>query len=216
MYKEQVDELYHLLRVASNTKGEEAAALYGLARHLLAGGDYLALIQYSAHYGRRFLVEPVIQHIKDTSWQFSRIVEFGAGLGWFGRGLVSGFNYCPCMFVDKRPWTMIDVVADLETEVGKKTVLSRMLPDDVIVMADVLHCLDDPKGIMSCFSQWPLAALEYCSATRHYLESYSIQISRYGAQPVGVEQYKDMFPNRKVDVVDLDPYILLLVDKEEQ
>ncbi len=66
MNKDQIDELYHLLRLASNMKGtglvktglfvhEEVNTIYGIAKHLLAGGDYPALVRFSMYYGERFL-----------------------------------------------------------------------------------------------------------------------------------------------------------------
>ncbi|KKK92224.1 hypothetical protein LCGC14_2705080, partial [marine sediment metagenome] len=49
MSKEQIDELYHLLRCVSNEAAgnkspETASVIYGMSKHLLAGGDYLSLI----------------------------------------------------------------------------------------------------------------------------------------------------------------------------
>ncbi len=59
MNKAQIDELYHLLREASNsmnkaiidsvtglTAGEEGDIIMGLSRHLLGGGDYPALVRF--------------------------------------------------------------------------------------------------------------------------------------------------------------------------
>lgn len=225
MKKEQLDELYHLLRVASNHASntmvktglsdlEVIDTIGGLSKHLLAGGDYPALIKFSMYYGRRFLLKPTYEAIEHTSWQFDRIIELGAGTGWLGRGLSAELDLLPCVFIDKRPWVLIDTIADLETKEGRQEVLGLLKDGDLLVMADLLHCLKTPKEIMSCFSKWPMAILEYCSTDTEYMESYTTQIARYGANPVMVESYADMFPDREVEIVDLDPYILILVDKE--
>lgn len=226
MNKEQIDELYHLLRVTSNivqgkpvnlktglTPAEEVSVLYGLCRHLLAGGDYNALIKFSAYYGERFLLEPTYRAIQRQNWSPTRVVDFGSGLGWLGRGLAANLGLLPTLFVDKRPWTLVDVVADLETEEGRTRVFSMMKDGDLIVMSDFLHCLDNPKEVMEPFSRWPVAALEYCPTRVDYRDSYSTQVSRYGAKPVSSEALQDIFPSRRIDAEDLDPYILLLVDR---
>lgn len=223
MDKDQINGLYHLMRVASNmeassigfTRQEEVDTIYGLARHLLAGGDYLALVRFSAYYGKRFLLDPVREAIVQTGWTPLRIVELGAGLGWMGRGVNILFESIPCLFVDKRPWSLTDLVANLETEQGLEMVLSAMKDGDLIVAADLLHCLGDPKGIMSHFSKWPMAILEYCPTSVEYASSYSTQIKRYGATPIEPDDFAGVFPGRTVDIVDLDPYILLLVEAEK-
>ncbi len=223
MNKEQVDELYHLLRVVSNMKDtgaagmewfvqEEIDTIYGITRHLLAGGDYLALVKFCAYYGRRFLLQRVCDKLTETGWNPSRIVDLGAGLGWLGRGVATHFETVPCLLVDKRPWALIDIVANLETEEGLNKVLSVMKDGDLIVASDLLHCLDDPKGIMSQFSKWPMAILEYCPTDIEYATSYSTQLKRYGATSIEPDDFAGVFPGRKVDMADLDPYILLLVE----
>ncbi len=226
MNKDQIDELYHLLRLASNMKGtglvktglfvhEEVNTIYGIAKHLLAGGDYPALVRFSMYYGERFLLTRVCDELTRAGWKPSRIVELGAGLGWLGRGLATHFGLIPCLYVDKRPWTLIDITADLETKKGIEDVLAVLKDGDLVVMADLLHCLDDPKGIMSHFSKWPMAILEYCPTNMEYVDSYSTQIERYGATPIDSRTFESMFRGRKTDIVDLDPYILLLVEAEK-
>jgi hypothetical protein len=224
--KKEIDQLYHLLRRASNITDEEWSRLkttltpqeqvnifYGLARHLLAGGDYLALVQYSQFYGECFLVDPVFNAIKKARWEPSRIVEFGAGLGWLSRGLAAKFGLLPTMLVDKRPWPLINVIADLETKKGVSEVSHNMKKGDIIVMCDVLHCLDDPYEVMANFSRWSIAILEYMPSDDNLKESYSTQILRYGASPIGhIEGLDGVFPGRKSTTIDLDPYILLLVE----
>jgi len=216
--KKEIDQLYHLLRRASNITDEEKAAgsvyspdekvsiIYGLCRHLLAGGDYSALIQFSQFYGVSFLLEPVFKAIKKLGWKPSRIVDLGAGLGWLGRGLSAKFGLIPALFVDKRPWPLVDFVADLETDTGIKTVLGELREGDLIVASDLLHCLDKPATVMGSFSAWPMAILEYCPEDDSLRVSYSEQISRFGASPLeGIDSLVNIFKHRKTHTVDLDP-----------
>lgn len=228
MNKQDLDQFYHLLRVASNdaakegvnlkspfTNAEVGTIMYGMARHLFAGGDYLSLIKFSCYYGENFLTTPTIEAIRGTGWPFTRIVEFGAGMSWLGRGIAASFGLLPTVFVDKRPWTLTDIVADLETEAGRRAVLDQMAAGDLIVMSDFLHCTDDPKEIVQAFAGWRMAVLEYCPENPELRNSYNDQITRYGAKPVEPEQYAGLFAPRLLNVVDLDPYILLLVGKEK-
>lgn len=213
MKKEQVDELYHLLRVASNDP-DWSTVVRGLANHLLAGGDYLGLIQYSRLYGESFLLDEFADAVKNAGWKPSRIVEFGAGLGWLGRGVAARFGYLPCLFIDKRPWPMIDIMADLETENGRSWALGEMREGDLVVASDFIHCVNDSKKVLEPFSKWPMAILEYCPTSDEYRASYSVQIHRYGAIPAVLDtaMIEGIFPDRKIDIVEMDPYILLLVE----
>lgn len=228
MNKRDFDQLYHLLRVASNdaakgdinhktalTSVEVGGVVYGIARHLLAGGDYLALVKFSCYYGENFLVAPTIKAIRKTGWPFTRVVEFGAGMSWLGRGVAASFGLLPTMFVDKRAWTLIDTVADLEAENDRRKVLNRMAAGDLIVMSDFLHCVENPKEIIEAFAGWRMAVLEYCPTDSEYRESYSEQITRHGAKPIVAEEYAEMFAPRYMDVVDLNPYILILANREK-
>jgi len=230
MEKEQLDDLYHLLRVASNTvekttidlktgftPHEEVNILYGLCRHLLVGGDYDALIQFSQYYGMQFLLEPTYEAIKEKGWKPGRVVELGAGLGWLGRGLAAKLGFLPALFVDKRPWVLIDVVADLETNAGREEVLNQMKPGDLVVMSDFLHCVVSPEKILETFSQVPIAALEYLPVDPDYRDSYKTQLKRHGAVSLDYEFVEDMLASlvRKVDIVDMDPYVLMLIDAVE-
>lgn len=216
MTKEDIDELYHLMRVASNGTQEEVEVFNGLARHLFAGGHYLSLVQFSAFYGRKFLIEPTCKALREVGWPFNRIIEFGAGLGWLGRGISAGFDLVPTIFVDKRPWTLTDKVLNLESKDGRYAMVKEMQENDLIVMSDFLHCVVDPKAVMAPFSRWRIAVLEYYPRNDIYRKSYYTQIERYGASHIGPEKLLDVFPGRSAKAVDLDPYVLLLVDREAQ
>lgn len=217
MDKAKLDTLYYLLREVSNEassqqSSELADVVYRLAGHLLAGTNYLGLVRYSRYYGEQFLLQPTYEAICKKDWSPTRFVEFGAALGWLCRGLASKFKIKDVLTIDKRAWTAIDLVADLETAQGIKSVQEVMKDGDVIVAADLLHCLKNPREVMLNFLKWPIVALEYCSADTDYMESYTTQIARYGADPIMPETFGEMFPGRRVDAVDLEPYILLLVD----
>jgi len=220
--KQDMDQLYHLLRCASNAAFTEKAPeltnnVYNIAKHLLAGGDYLALIQYCAYYGEKYLLQPTCEAVLERGWNSGRVVEFGAGLGWLGRGLAAKLGYLPTLFVDKRHWAMIDLVADLETPAGVTAVLDRLNDTDVIVMSDFLHCVENPARILGVFCKWPMAILEYMPTNKDYASSYEDQLARYGGNPIDAAALSGMLANlgRKTDIKDLEPHVLILIDKEE-
>jgi hypothetical protein len=219
--KPEIDQLYHLLRQASNISekqgsydpDEQMSILYGMCRHLLAGGDYLALVQFSQFYGLNFLLDPVFNVIRKQDWHIKRIVEFGAGLGWLGRGLSAKLGMLPLLSVDKRPWTQINLVADMEMEEDRSDVFRAMKDGDLIVACDFLHCLDCPHEVMADFDRWPTAILEYRPTSKAFAESYYQQITRYGALSLeSAVLLGQIFPGRKSQMIDLDPHVLLLVE----
>ena len=218
MDKTHLDELYHLLREASNESESYAQGfplqhyILGMARHLLGEGDYLALVQYLSFYGESYLIEPVCDAIKTTKWKYERVVEFGAGLAWLSRGIAHRCGHLPTLAIDKRPWTMTDLIADLETAACISKVLKELHKSDIIVMSDFLHCLDNPKEVMDAFSAWPMVILEYSPSNPEHRLSYNTQIKRYGARPIGMREYREMFPGRLAEIASLDPHILLLVE----
>lgn len=217
MEKKDLDELYHLLRVASNDSSPLPALIYGMSKHLLAGGDYLKLLQFLEWYGATYLVEPAAKLLREEDCKFGRIVELGAGLGWLGRRLAMQFNNPPTLFVDKRPWTMIDIVADVETNGGVTKVLDALKPDDLVVMSEFVHCLDDPISILENFSKWPKLVIEYCPTNRRYMESYSRQIERFGAKAIELTHLMEL-ADRKEDVtaVDVEPHVILFIPAKKE
>ena len=222
MKKDRLDELYHLLREVFN-EGDKASsteitdAIYGLAGHLLAGKDYLRLIQYSAYYGRTYLLEPTFKAISEAGWQPARIVEFGAGLGWLSRGLASKFKIADVFTIDKRIWVATSLVANLETTDGITAVIHQMKDGDLIVMSDFLHCVTNPKEILETFDQWPIAILEYMPVDQDYASSWEYQLKRYGGNPIDPGDLSKMLSSlgRHTDIKDLEPYVLILIGKEQ-
>jgi len=224
--KEEIDQLYHLLRRASNiaedsrfsgglTPSEQISVFYGLCRHLLAGGDYQALLRFSQFYGEQFLLQPTFEAIRDAGWKPKRFVEFGAGFGWLARGLAGKFGLLPVLLVDKRPWPLIDLVEDLETEEGIDKVKACLDDGDVIVACDFLHCVELPRSIMKNFSKWPTVVLEYLPSEEELLESFLVQITRYGASPLASRKsLQSIFEGRDTKLITLDPYVLMLVAPE--
>lgn len=223
MEKQELDRFYHLLRVASNDLAldtdeskEQRTALLGIIGHVLQGSDYLGLVQYSAYYGEQFLVRPTYDAMVHKGWKPTRIVDLGAGLGWLSRGLrlLYGAGVTSTLTVDKRPWGTIDLLANLETASGIQQVLSVLRDKDVIVMSDLLHCLNNPEEILFTFSKWPMAILEYCPANQEYAQSYCFQLQRYGAVFLPQLYLIQMLHGvgRPVETVNLEPYILTLID----
>lgn len=154
--------------------------------------------------------------IKETGWDFSRVVELGAGLGWFGAEISARCAMLPVVTVDKRTWPSISLVADLETKEGLDALAGELHPTDLIVMCDFLHCIDNPKKLLAALNIWPLAILEYCPHKNSHRFSYSIQTSRYGALPLSSVDFSGMlFPEgREVKRVHMEPYELMLVEPE--
>lgn len=223
MRKDQIDELYYLLRETSNEGHRQQSteitdAMYGLAGHLLAGRDYLRLVQYSKYYGDKFLLEPTYEAIRRRGWVPERFVDLGAGLGWLGRGLASKFKIASILSVDKRRWAVIDVLADLETPKGIRELQELLKEGDIIVMSDFLHCVENPHEILTAFSEHPMAVLEYSSTNPDYARNYRDQLERYGGDYIDPEELTRMLSDlgRTVDIEDLDPYILVLIDPKRE
>ena len=216
MKKEQYDELYHLLRVASNSTPSGAfynqEVVYGLAKHLLAGGDYLSLIKFSSQYGKRFLLRPACDVVMVSDLHPSRIVEFGGGTSWLSRGLGVKLGLVPTLSVDKRPWSMINIVADLETEVGRAKVLSQMKTGDLIVMSELLHCLDDPQVVLDYFCNWPMLIIEYMPSNEQYAESYREQTERFGCNLISQAHLEqDLLYGKEFTIKRVEPHVIVLV-----
>ncbi len=218
MNSKQWDQLYHLLRVVSNSPDEEEhAAAAGITAHLMGGdgeGYYEGLLAYLSHYGKRFLLEPVCKAITVRKLEFNRVVEFGAGTGWLSEGVGKHFMV-PYLQIDKRGWTPNTMVADLETEEGIKSVLEVLKPGDLIVMSDFLHCLGNPDMTMANFPDWNTVVLEYVPFSAAHMRSYKTQLERLGATPFHDRgRIAQIFTFRKRNTYDLDPYILTIVGKQ--
>ena len=195
MDQAQIDEFYHILRQL-NLEDDlvQKEAVSGIVSHLMdSEGDYVGLLRFLSYYGDKYVLPLAIDFLKDkaSKFEFTRVVELGAGFSWLSRGLGNAFNV-PTLTADKRQWVFIDVVADIETQQGVERVISELKDGDLIVMCDLLHCLDDPQKVMGHFSRWPKLVLEYNPRYTHYKESYDAQIKAKGCKVV--DGITDVFP----------------------
>lgn len=211
MLRQQVDELYHNLRLLNVTDDiQQKEAILGITAHLtVSGGDYNGLLKYLAWYGERFLLTSASGLMDYHKVSFSRVVDLGAGLGWLGRGIAFKHGELPALFIDKRQWVLTDIIADLETTNGRERVLDAMQPDDLIVMSELLHCLDNPMKVLKPFEKWPMLVVEYRSWNAGYMRSYNDQIAKFNCVPISA--FADIFPQRVIHSKTYGPYVIALV-----
>lgn len=195
MEKAFIDELYHQLRelcVTDNIPAKEA--MFGLVSHLTrSDGDYPGLLRFLDYYGTLYVLPHVMVALESVpALTACRIVEFGAGTGWLGRGIARRLGGRPTLFVDKRQYTLIDVVADLESKNGAKRVLDEMEPDDLIVMSDFIHCLEVPRKVLEPFAKWPMVVVEYMPNNTRYGRSWAEQLEKFGHDPIA--SIREVFP----------------------
>jgi len=223
MLKEDYDIYYHILRKASNEcagntrKQEEASRLLGLARHLLGGGDYLALIQYSAMYGEKFLIKPAIDLITKEGLKPTRVIDIGAGLGWLGRGLtlklMQGCISEPDLVtVDKRNWSMITERLDIEDKDDRDYLIHTYPPDGstLVTMCEFLHCTDNQKEIVDAFYDYDLLVIEYVGFDEDSFTSYQEQLRRYGAMMPTIADLKYALGEPVINSSEAMPFLISL------
>lgn len=226
MEKDKVDELYHQLRsVYLNDDITEKEAIMGITSHLTqphsSQGDYNGLLRFLSWYGEKFLLQDVYDIMVKCELKPERIVELGAGLGWLGRGLARLYGNIPLMSVDKRQWVLIDVVADIESTNGRARVVDELKPKDVVVMSELIHCLDNPAETLYPFCAWPVVAVEYYPSmdapthaqaikTAEYRSSYNMQISRFHCNPV--DGFSEVFPNSKCQEFHHFPHTIVVAE----
>ena len=160
-------------------------------------------------YGEEFILPDVLAFLDSRKVKFSRVVDFGAGLGWLGRGIATGRDGLPTLFVDKRHWVLTDIIADLESTNGRQRVLESMQPGDIVVMSELLHCLDNAKKVLEPFAEWPMLVVEYSAWRPDYMKSYNEQIATFGCFPVG--SLGSVFPGRKISWKLSGSYRIVLV-----
>ncbi len=205
--REDYDSLYHLLRKLSNSDDEKGKrAIEGIFYHLSYGPDYEKLLAYAGFYGVRFLLPEVLELITTRPnllySQESRIVDIGCGLGWLGAGIAGELNLSS-VFIDKRTNSVLGTLslpnkpsvyfADLETIEGMKILKGILMPGDLIVMCDFLHCIGNPEALLRMLAPWPKVILEYTgSGDASILSSYFRQLTRYGATAYSPEHLMHM------------------------
>lgn len=188
-----INELYHQLRLLCVQGGQaEKDAIMGLTSHLTRPqGDYQGLVSFLSYYGTTYLLERVYQAVSVCSINYTRIVELGSGLGWLGTGLASMAGGIPVVLVDKRPWYGItNVLADIELKADREEVLWALRAGDLIVMSELLHCLDDPIETLKPFLlNHPCVIVEYCPGEgSKYTESYRAQVLKFGCSLVDMHE----------------------------
>lgn len=210
MDKAFIDELYHNLRelcVTDDIPQKEAVA--GIVSHLAQPqGDYPGLLRFLNYYGEMYVLPSVLKLLSSSGNLFTRVVELGAGFGWLGRGISNAFSVPP-IFVDKRQYTLIDIVADIETKNGAKRVLDELEEGDLIVMSELLHCLDEPKRILKPFSEWPMLVVEYFPESISYRTSYNAQVGQFGCKTI--TSIRSVFPGSKILTGSTDTHGIWLV-----
>jgi len=218
MNKAQLDELYHNLRVMSFSEDiTQKEAVVGIVSHLTTPqGDYGGLLRFLNYYGDKYLLDDAVKlyttHISSPNSR--RIVEFGAGLGWLGRGLSNRLTTKPPLLIDKRQRAGIDIVADIESTNGAARVLDALDDSDVIVMSELLHCLDDARATMRQFMPWPKLIIEYMPKgdsfkSASYQSSYNRQIGALGCKPVS--SIGDIFPGSDIYDFSTDTHSMWIV-----
>jgi len=207
-----VDSLYHNLRLLNLTDDiQHKEAILGITSHLTEPqGNYNGLLKYLAWYGEKFLLSDVLAFLDQHKAVFSRVVDFGAGLGWLGRGIAHARGDLPTLFVDKRQWVLTDIIADLETTNGRQRVLEALQPGDIIVMSELLHCLDNSAKVLDPFAEWPMLMIEYSAWQPAYMKSYNEQIAKFGCVPVG--SLGLIFTGRKISWKLTGPYRIALIE----
>ena len=212
MNKTDLDEMYHNLRrlcVTSDLVQKEA--VLGITTHLTtAGGEYTGLLRFLSYYGEEYILPPVLEILQRTNLHAERIVEFGAGFGWLGRGISNANDNLPVVFIDKRQYVFTDIVADLESVQGRDRVLEQMKDNDIIVMSEFLHCLDNPKKVLRPFVKWPMVVVEYNPNNSSFKASYDEQIKKFNCIPI--PSFREIFPSSKLTSYLADPYTILIIE----
>jgi len=212
MDREELDFLYHDLRKLCVTNDiTQKEAVGGIVSHLTKpSGDYNGLLRFLDYYGEKYVLPTAVDilHLHNSAAQFSRIVELGSGLGWLGRGLSGEFDV-PTLFCDKRQWMFTDVVADIESKNGIKRVLDELEDGDLIVMSELIHCIDDPHKVFEPFTRWPILVIEYNPKDKEFKRSYDAQIEKFNCEPFS--SIEDVFPDSGIIESSTDTHGIWLV-----
>jgi len=199
MQRHDIDMLYHELRKVSTLMAEDGdgrRAIRGIAQHL-TGNNYEGLIEFLSWYGVTYLGPKIKKVCRDIEFALAtkpeRVVEIGAGAGWFGRLIANefGVSYIP---TDSRLWPGIINRIDVETAEGRKALSEMLRPGDLVAACDMLHCIDNPDIVLGELCCHPLIIAETIYLNDGYRMSYIAQLSRLGATPMtSSEQLLEIF-----------------------
>ena len=182
-----IDAIYHQLRTANtDVSSEGKVALERMARHLLSeDGEYPALLDFLAYYGAKYVLQDVINAIIHEDLKFNRVIELGAGYGWLSEGIGKCFKV-DYVKTDSRGWPGIHRVIDIESVRGLWELSTKLVPTDLVVMSDVIHCLEPEKRVtlMSTLKHNDVVVVEYLPTNTAHMRSFNKQIRAKGCIPV--------------------------------
>lgn len=225
--KHTLDVLYHMLRVVRTNTGldsTELEAVAGISSHILSKqGDYTGLMRFLNYYGTRFTAPEATEIIRSNKFRLDefekenidRIVDIGSGSGWLSIFMANNLEL-KNLRIDKRQWTGIDIVADVETTNGIKRVLDVLTPHDLIIMSEFLHCVEKPVQIVEQFERWPILIIEYMPTVEAWEDSYTKQIKLMGAEAMTMRRIGNIIDGRKVFYDGhTDTHYFLLLDRKQ-
>ena len=195
-----IDQVYHQLRIANTELSDnERVELLYIAIHLLSKeGDYPSLLHFLSYYGSKFVIDDVVQLVGISGIKFNRIIELGAGFGWLSKGLGEKFKV-EYIQTDSRKWGNIRQVIDIETAQGIQELKNNLLPTDLIVMSDVIHCIKPGKrqSLIDSFPNNDILVLEYLPRNAAQMRSFTKQIRLKGCVPLDRNDMLSLTPRRR-------------------
>lgn len=200
--------LYHTLRRLSMVEDKEP--VFKLSKHLLCGPSYLDLVEFLQWWGTTYYLKTIVAEVKRTRWTVKRVWELGSGTGWLGLGLASALNV-PFFTADKRPEFHPTIVLSLEDRDEVVRLKEALGEGDLIVLSHCLHCLDNPKSLVSSLKDYPLVILEPNIEFPDLGVSWRRQLKAFGAKPLSPKRLFSLIHPRPFRLVTLGDQILLLV-----
>jgi len=196
-----IDQVYHSLRVANTELPIDAVEALGrIAHHLLSkDGDYPALLDFLSYYGTKYLSADILSAVACSRIQFERVVELGCGSGWTSNVISTRYGV-PRLKTDNRQWSKDIVVIDLENVNGITHFKEMLVPNDLIVLSDVIHCLNLPTRSKLLYEliDYDVLVLEYLPERTTYTKSYSKQIRSKGCVPVNRRDMMQLGEGREI------------------
>lgn len=175
-------------------------------------GDYTGARSYLNELGAKLILPTAlsIMDILAPPLEFTRVVELGAGFGWMGRG-ISSYYKLPYLSVDLSDYAPVDIIADIESPQGQRVITDRLLPLDLIVMSEVIHCLKDPISAMKPFWAWPMVVIEFWPAAISYCPIFNNGEKNYHLGHAPEKTIHDIFPNSKIRTFSIETHALWVI-----